>query len=310
MTAAHLPTISIVTPSYNQGQFLAATIESVLAQDYPAVEYRVIDGGSTDRSLAILQSYGDRLAWISEPDEGQSQAINKGWLQCQGEILAWLNSDDLYYPDALRQAATGFAENPGVDVLYGDCDYIDTAGRVTRAYPTAAFNYHRLVINTVNYIPQPATFIRRHVWDSLGGLDERLHYVMDFDYWLRTGLQHRFAYLPQRLACLRLHDDAKSITSLEGMADELALVYQQLFSRPDLPGSLAAQRTTALANIYLRAADASFWAGNLAKARRYAWMSWRQQPGKPRRLWWYLLLGKAGRRRAEIKLGNPYRAEL
>lgn len=306
MPANPFPTISIVTPSLNQATFLPATIESVISQDYPGVDYQVMDGGSTDATPQILASYSQRFHWKSEPDDGQSAAINQGWRQAQGEIIAWLNSDDIYYPGSLYKVGTFFKDHPEVDILYGDCDYIDTLGQRLQPYPTQPYHYIKLLSDTVNFIPQPAVFIRRKVLEQVGYLDEALHYVMDFDYWLRAGLSQRFAYLPTCLAGLRIHAEAKSIAWLGKFANELVTIYNHIFSRPDLPREVQNNKLIALANIYYRAADCTFWANQIPEARAYALKSMRFAPFRIRRLWFYLLLGKPGRRWAERKHGNPY----
>lgn len=302
----NLPSISLVTPSYNQGSTIQETIESVLGQDYPGLEYFVADGGSKDETVAILQSYGEQFQWVSEPDRGQSHAINKGWGRSQGEIIAWLNSDDLLAPGALPAVGRFFAEHPEIDGLYGDCDYIDGSGEWLSAYPTEPFDYPKLVASTINYLPQPASFLRRRVLETAGGVDEALHYVMDFDLWLRAGLQHSFAYLPVRLASLRVYGAAKSVAGLDRMGDELVQIYRAYFQRPDLPVEIRALQSKALGMIYQRAADCHFWAGKLGSARRLAWKAWQSNPLCFHKLWFYLLLGPAGRRMAERRSGNPY----
>jgi glycosyltransferase involved in cell wall biosynthesis len=301
-----LPTITIITPSLNQGEYIRTTIDSVFSQDYPALEYQVRDGGSTDQTLQILRSYGDKLCWFSEPDTGQSNAINKGWQKSQGDIVAWLNSDDYLCPGVLNQIGAYFRDHPEVDVLYGDCDIIDQAGKVLLSYPTQPFDFANLVLSTVNYIPQPATFIRKRVLENTGYLDESLDYVMDFDYWLRAGKEHRFAYIHERLASLRTHDQAKSIASLGKFGKELVHIYEQFFDSPDLPEYIRSLKQRAMSNIYYRAADCSFWAGQLADARRCAWKSWQFFPTRLRRLWFYLAIGKFGRNLAEKRFHNPY----
>lgn len=303
----NFPVITVITPSYNQANYLGSAVQSVLSQDYPRVEYLVVDGGSTDDTLAVLRGFGENLRWISEPDQGQSAAINKGWRQTQGEIVAWLNSDDLLYPDALHRVAEVFVENNNVDILYGDCDYIDSENRVLRPYPTQPFDFKQLVSYAINYIPQPATFMRRRLLDSVGYLDENLHYTMDFDCWLRAGIGCKFAYLPARLAMLRVHEEAKSSASLGEFAAELVGIYENFFNLSGLPPSILALQSTAMHHVFLRAADSSFWAGQLEQARSYARRSWLQKPWRMRRLWLYLLLGRLGRNLAEKHLSNPYR---
>jgi len=301
-----LPTITIITPSLNQGDFIKNTIDSILDQDYPAVEYQVRDGGSTDKTLAILKSYREKLRWFSEPDTGQANAINRGWTQSQGEIVAWLNADDYFDPGALRRVGTYFKDHPEVDVLYGDCDIVDYSGKVLQSYPTQPFDYTKLILFTVNFLPQPATFLRRSVLQHIGYLDESLHYVMDFDYWLRAGKAHRFAFLPERLACLRTHDQAKSIANLGRFGKELVRTYERFFSSPDLPEKIGSLKSRAMSNIYYRAADCSFWAGQLAESRGHALKSWMFYPLRLRRLWFYLALGQFGRDLAERRTRNPY----
>jgi glycosyltransferase involved in cell wall biosynthesis len=292
MHSHHPPVITIVTPSYNQGEFIRQTIDSVLSQEYPGLDYQVRDGGSTDGTLSILKSYGDDLKWFSEPDRGQAEAINKGWKKATGEIVAWLNSDDQLCPGALTQVSAFFSEHPEVDILYGDCDCINKEGKTLMRYPTETFNYRKLVLTTINYIPQPTTFIRKRVLDKIGLLDETLHYGMDFDYWLRAGIEHRFEYLPTLLAKLRIHPKAKSSADLDKFGVELTKIYQQFFANPNLPAPLRMIQPQAMSNIYYRAADCSLGSGNLRQARQQAWKSWLYQPTRLRRLWVHLALGK------------------
>ncbi len=301
-----LPVISVVTPTLNQAAFIRATIDSVLGQEYPELDYVVRDGISTDGTLEILRAYGSRLRWISQADTGQSAAINAGWSEARGEILAYLNSDDLYAAGALRLVGEFFAQHPQVDLLYGDCDFINANGQVTGTYPARAYNYLSLVRDARDFIPQPAVFFRRRLWERLGGLDENLHYVMDYDYWLRAGIYFNAQYLPQKFAALRLHGGAKSIASIKGFGVELVRVYDRLFEKPDLPAEVKAARSTAMANVYSYAADTSFWAGDFGAARRFVAQAWRRQPWRLRGSWLWMLLGRAGRNLAERLYGNPY----
>jgi glycosyltransferase involved in cell wall biosynthesis len=290
--------VSVVTPSFNQGAFIAETIESVLGQEGARIEYLVVDGGSTDATLDVLCGYGDRTRWISEPDRGQADAINKGWRRTSGEIIAWLNADDVYLPGAVRQVVEVFASRPEVDAVYGDCDYVDAGGRRLEPYPTRPYDYLALVREARNYIPQPATFLRRRVLDRVGPLDESLHYVMDFDYWLRLGLHHTMAYLPVRLAATRLHPGAKSVTSGAGFGQELAGVYRRLFARDDLPPLVRAVEREAMGNVYYLAATRCFWEGAPRDARQYVAAAWPYASGPRRRslalLWGLGSLGRAG----------------
>jgi glycosyltransferase involved in cell wall biosynthesis len=223
------PRISIITPSFNQGDFIEATIKSVLGQGYPNLEYLVVDGGSTDGTLDILRKYSGYLSWISEPDRGQTNAINKGLARTTGDILAYLNSDDLYLPGALSRAADFFTANPEAAWVTGRCITIDANQRETRKLITLYKNiWLRLgsykVLQVLNYISQPATFWRRSVFEELGLLDESLHYTMDYEYWLRIGKHYRLYSLTDNLAVFRLHYHSKSGKTSCKQFDEQLLV--------------------------------------------------------------------------------------
>ncbi|HWI41081.1 MAG TPA: glycosyltransferase family 2 protein [Verrucomicrobiae bacterium] len=221
---AACPVISVVTPSYNQGRFLPQTIESVLSQEGDfSIDFIVVDGGSTDDSVDVLRHYegllrqGDRqtkcrgisFRWTSESDSGQTDALMKGFRQSTGGILAWLNSDDTYLAGALQAASTHFAEHPDTGLLYGDSWYCDTDGNVIGRYRTADFDFERLA--WFNFICQPSTFFRRDVFQRVGGLDESLHFAMDYDLWIRIGREFPCRYLPQFLSTYRLHEASKTV---------------------------------------------------------------------------------------------------
>lgn len=298
---------SVVTPSFNQGNYIDDTIRSVLTQNWPNLEYRVMDGGSNDNTIQILKSYGSEIIWESAPDTGQANAINKGWRQSSGDIMAWINADDLYRPETFSTVANFFNQNPKIDIVYGDCSLISEHGNAVGKYQTHSFDYIDFITSAHNYIPQPATFIRQDVIKKTGYLNEVLHYTMDLDYWLRAGFNHQVAYLPDTLAELRIHDQAKSSANLVEFSSELIYVYENFFQRPDLPKKIHTHRSVAMSNISYRAADCAFWGNNLAKARRYAWQSWLYKPLRIRRLWLYLLLGNLGRVLADRTMSNPYR---
>lgn len=207
-----MPKITIITPSYQQGKFLERTLQSVLSQKIPDLEYLVMDGGSTDESVSILKRYETQLTWVSERDAGQAHAVNKGLRQAQGEIIGWLNSDDVYYPNAIQSVLQYFAAHPDVDVVYGCADHIDEQDAVIAPYPTEAWNIERLK-NTC-YLSQPAVFFRKRILAEKGMLNEKLNFCMDYEFWLRLGLSGvSFAYLPQVLAGSRLHDQTKTLSA-------------------------------------------------------------------------------------------------
>lgn len=204
-----LPLVSIVTPSYNQGKFLRRTIESVLGQTYPNIDYMVMDGGSKDESVEILRSYGDRFPWVSEPDGGQTHAINKGLARARGQILAYLNSDDILLPDAVEKVVAHFARNPGLDLVYGDADYIDVDGRVTHRYASDAYSMRRLMRDCM--VCQPAAFWTRRIVEKVGLFDETAQWAMDYEYWLRIAKAGAaIEFVPEVIAQSRLYAETKT----------------------------------------------------------------------------------------------------
>ena len=172
------PKVSIITPSFNQARFLEQTIRSVLEQDYPNIEYIVIDGGSSDGSLEIIQKYADRLAyWQSQKDKGQTDAINQGFARATGEILAWLNSDDVLYPGAVSAAVRQLHEHPEIGMVYGDCHWINAEGKVIGNFPAAQTDLQKLRRGYV-HIPQQTAFFRTDLWRKVGPLDDSFYFAM------------------------------------------------------------------------------------------------------------------------------------
>jgi hypothetical protein len=208
--------VSIVTPSYNQARFLGQAIESVLSQDYPDIEYLVLDGGSTDGSVEILRTHEDRIDyWASGPDAGQADAINHGWQRSRGEILAWLNSDDLYKAGAISAVVEAFQRHPRVDVVTGDCQVIDESGQFIRQLPSAEFDIEAILSG--NSLPQQGVFCRRQAVEAAGWLEANLDYVFDWALWLRLGLRGaRFRHLPRVVASFRVWGDSKTASETVG----------------------------------------------------------------------------------------------
>jgi glycosyltransferase involved in cell wall biosynthesis len=200
--------ISVITPSFQQGKFIERTVQSVINQQIVGIEYLVCDGGSEDETLSILQKYSDVLSWISEPDKGQADAVNKGLAMTQGDIIAWINSDDIYYPQALKRILDFFETNPRISVVYGQADWIDEFDNVIAPYPIRSWNYTELTKEC--YLCQPAVFFRRSLIERLGNLNIDLQYCMDYELWLRYGQTVSFAYLPVKLAGSRLYASNKT----------------------------------------------------------------------------------------------------
>ncbi len=204
--------VSIVTPSYNQGHFLEQTIQSVLSQDYPEIEYIVYDGASKDNSVAVIRQYADRLAfWASEKDAGAADAVNKGFARARGEILAWINSDDAYYPGAVREAVEFLQAHPEVGMVYGDANLTDETGKVVGQFASRQTSYRDLLRGAV-HIPQATTFFRADLYRQVGPLSNEL-FVFDYDLWVKLAKIAPIVYLPRLWADFRLHESGKSVAN-------------------------------------------------------------------------------------------------
>ena len=205
-----LPRISIVTPSFNQARYLEATMQSVFQQEYPNLEYIVIDGGSTDGSVDIIRRHADRLAsWVSEPDGGQSAAIASGFKRATGDILAWLNSDDVYLPGALQAVSRAFEADPRVDFVYGSRRVIDSEGHESRRYSPPTL-FHRYYFSFGQWIPQECAFWRRGLYDRIGGLDPDKGFSLDFSLFVRMWRFGTFKRIDEELGAFRMHDESKT----------------------------------------------------------------------------------------------------
>lgn len=207
--------ISVITPSYNQAQFIERTIESVLNQNYPELEYIIMDGGSTDGTVEILKKYSDRIIWKSEKDNGQSDAINKGLRIATGDIVTYLNSDDTYEPNAFTKVIKFFQKNPDKKWAYGKCKIIDAADQEIRKPITLYKNlllkkYSYTKLLSENFISQPATFWKREIHAKIGFFDENEHFCMDYEFWLRIGKNYPAGVINDYLANFRYHTNSKS----------------------------------------------------------------------------------------------------
>lgn len=217
--------ISIVTPSYNQAQYIEETIKSVLLQDYPQIEYLIIDGGSTDGTQSIIKKYEKRLAWwVSEKDKGQTDAINKGFAPARGDILAWINSDDTYERGAVAAAVNYLGDHPEVGMVYGDCNYINESGEIIGKFSSAQTNY-RLLRQGYTHIPQQTMFFRADLWKQVGPLDPSFYFAMDYDLWTRIAARAEIKHIPQTWANFRLHTSGKTIVSDERCWPEMLRVH-------------------------------------------------------------------------------------
>jgi glycosyltransferase involved in cell wall biosynthesis len=219
--AAKLPLISIVTPSFNQVDFIHESLQSIQIQDYPRYEHLVIDGMSTDGTVELLQDLStlpkwSNMSWLSEKDSGQSEALNKGFRRVRGDIIGWLNADDRYLSNCFARVVQAFEQNPDVDIIYGDYRVVDKLGRVIRTKHEIEFSKFILLYHRVLYIPTTSTFFRSRVFEDGNWLEERLQYAMDLELFIRLANRgYRFKHIPEVLADFRLQPNSKTCSAPE-----------------------------------------------------------------------------------------------
>jgi glycosyltransferase involved in cell wall biosynthesis/GT2 family glycosyltransferase len=232
-----IPLVTVITPSFNQGKYIEETILSVLNQEYPNIEYIVMDGGSTDGTVDILKKFSNRITWFSEKDKGQTDAINKGFRLAKGDILAYLNSDDTYLPGAIDRAVRYLTiENPDAKFVYGEGYHISAEGKIIERYPTESFNYRRLAETC--FICQPTTFWKREVIEKIGFFDENLHYAMDYDYWIRIAKQYGTLWsISEYLANSRFYMETKTMSKRLEAHAEILKVVRNHYGRGNVPST-------------------------------------------------------------------------
>lgn len=267
-----LPLVSIVTPSFNQAKYLEETILSVLEQDYPNLEYMIIDGGSTDGSVDIIRKYADRLAyWVSEPDSGQAEAINKGWSRCRGEIFAYLNSDDYYLPGAISTIVEAFRSNPAVAIVYGQAQWVSESGK--RLQATSTYLDSQRALDLLGSLPQPAVLCQREVLEKIGLLDAGLHFGLDKAYYLKAIANFESLAVRDTLAAMRLHEEAKSVSAAIRFAPEILRIAEQIVAHPaEYPRCRVVPRRV-MARAHLVAAQFLYMGGAYRAAVANLWAS-------------------------------------
>lgn len=227
------PQVSIITPSYNQAAFLEETLRSVIAQDYPSVEYLVVDGGSTDGSVEIIRTHEKDITWwVSEKDKGQAEAINKGFNRARGEIVGWLNSDDTYLENTLQEVVDVFKSNPSIFLVFGDVRAINETGEVINHIRYGDWNLGDLM--EFNIIGQPAVFFRREALLKAGFLDPAYHLLLDHHLWLRIAQHGKMHHIPREWACARFHREAKNISSASLFGKEAYRILAWMKNEPGL----------------------------------------------------------------------------
>jgi glycosyltransferase involved in cell wall biosynthesis len=240
-----------VVPSFNQGKFIRKTIESILSQTYPNIELLVMDGGSTDGTLEILKSYGERFRWVSESDRGQSHAINKGFAFACGEFVTWLCSDDFYVPSAIEEMMQPFLKSHEIGMVYADCYYVsdDDEPTVLGIKAPALLTKDKFLVRGES-LAQPSTLIRKSVLDLVGHLDESLQYAMDYELQIRLFLSTQVSYIPKPLSYYRLHKDSKTVGGAIAQSREVLIVAKRFGVRWFSP--LYVRRGKALVKLYLK----------------------------------------------------------
>ncbi|MDZ4770925.1 MAG: glycosyltransferase family 2 protein [Chloroflexota bacterium] len=271
-----MPRFTVITPSYNQAAYIGATIASVLTQDLTDFEYRIIDGGSTDGTVALLRAQTDpRLTWVSEKDRGQANAINKGMMTAQGDLLTFINSDDVLLPGALRCAADYFAAHPDTDLIYGDSEFIDAAGAHLSVFFSEEFDVHDLLVGGQEFT-QPGMAWRRRMSARIGAFDERLHYQFDREFCLRAALAGAsLDYVPGIRAQYRLHEHSKTVSQADRFLDDWRAVTHEVFRRTDLPDGVRALQRDVEAYFVWHDAKRDWAKGDYPAARPRLWRTLR-----------------------------------
>lgn len=250
------PLVSIVTASYNSCDYIEKAILSVAAQDYPKIEHIIIDGGSKDGTLAVLRRYDGQVTWISEPDRGQSHALNKGWTRARGQILGWLDADNVYEPTAVSEAVEILSREPQAGMVYAGVRDVDETGNVVREYMPPEFSLRGfLLFREFNFIPPSSVFMRREALDHAGLLDLELHFTMDFDLWLRLGLVTEIIRAPRFWSRFLLRDTSKTGSQMDRFGWDILQVTEKFLRRPDLPEDVRRAERSIRSRLLEHAAD-------------------------------------------------------
>lgn len=283
-----LPLVSIITPSFNQAQFLEKTIQSVLSQSYPKIEYSVVDGKSTDGSVEIIRKYAKRISWfVSEKDRGQADAINKGFNRAKGEFIAWLNSDDVYLPGAVEAAIKVFIDHPSAAIVHGD---------------VLAGNMDDRILNKISYkdwglpglmefkiIGQPAVFMRKSMLDKAGYLDPAYHLLLDHQLWLRLGQFGEIVYIHEPWAMARFHENAKNTAMAAQFGDEAKRIVEWMPTQPGLQEEFKKNEKAIKSGAFRISARYFLDADQPKKAFSEYWQSLKLHPGTALQEWHRIL---------------------
>ncbi len=263
------PLVTIVVPSYGQAAFLEETLRSVFDQDYPRLEVIVVDGGSADGSVEIIERHADRLAWwVSERDGGQADALNKGFARATGDLLGWICSDDTLLPGAVTAAVAALSADPAALLVYGDALMVDEAGHPLGRLPARPFDLVEMVRTCQNHVVQPGSLFTRRAWELAGPLVVESHYYFDFELVLRLALLGSAVRLERPLGTYRLHVESKSVAGTLIKATDHQRLYEALFARADLPAAVQAVEAEARSLSELTAGEYYYASGDRGKARK------------------------------------------
>lgn len=278
------PLVSIVTPSFNQAAYLEQTLCSVLDQGYPNLQYIVVDGGSTDGSVEIIKKYAHHLTWwVSEKDSGQAEAINKGFARCKGEIVAWLNSDDLYLNQSIQSVVEVFAVHPDAAMVFGDVLAIDQSGKSINLMRFDDWGLEDLM--QFKIISQPGVYIRRSALEKAGFLDQSYHYMLDTHLWLKVAQHGAMIYSRQTWAAARYHETAKNISQPVGFGKEAYRIVDWMKKQPSLKEKYQANENKILAGAHLFNAHYLLDGNQDKEALKVYWKSFKCHAGTALKEW-------------------------